>query len=63
MLTRDIQPGAKRRGYGERLLEGLAGRLTREYGRGFSISNLGDMRRFSEDFEIPQPAAVDWGRL
>jgi predicted nuclease of restriction endonuclease-like (RecB) superfamily len=63
LLTRDIQQGAKRGGYGERLLEGLAARLTREYGRGFSISNLWDMRRFFEGFEIPQPTAVDSGSV
>lgn len=63
LLTRDIQQGAKRGGYGERLLEGLAARLTREYGRGFSISNLWDMRRFFEGFEIPQPTAVDSGTV
>jgi len=59
LLTRDVQQGAKRGGYGERLLEGLAARLTREYGRGCSISNLWDMRRFFEGFEIPQPLAVE----
>jgi len=63
LLTRDIQQGAKRGGYGERLLEGLAARLTREFGRGFSISNLWDMRRFFEGFEIPQPTAVDSGSV
>jgi len=61
VLTRDIQQGAKRGGYGERLLEGLAAQLTREYGRGFSISNLWDMRRFFAAFKIPQPPAVDSG--
>jgi predicted nuclease of restriction endonuclease-like (RecB) superfamily len=59
ILTRDIQKGAKRGGYGERLLDGLASRLSREYGPGFSISNLWDMRRFFEAFQIPQPAAVE----
>ena len=59
VLTRDLQHGAKRGGYGERLLEGLAQRLSIEYGRGFSMSNLWDMRRFFAGFEIPQPVAVE----
>ena len=30
---------------------------------GVFVGNLWDMRRFFEGFEIPQPTAVDWGRL
>ncbi len=46
VITRDLQQNAKRGGYGERLLERLAAELAREYGSGYSISNLWDMRRF-----------------
>ncbi len=61
VLTRNIQQRAKRGAYGDRLLEGLSAQLIEEYGRGFSISNLWDMRRFFGSFEIPQPAAVESG--
>jgi predicted nuclease of restriction endonuclease-like (RecB) superfamily len=40
------QGGAKRAGYGERLLERLASDLTARLGRGFSVRNLESMRLF-----------------
>lgn len=48
----------KRAGYGKQLLRGLARVLLRRYGSGYSPSNLNDMRRFFEGFEILQPVAV-----
>ena len=40
------QKGEKRAGYGKRLLEKLSAKLTTEFGRGFSRSNLEYMRNF-----------------
>ena len=40
------QKGAKRAAYGTELLKELSARLTEEFGRGFSKSNLEYMRRF-----------------
>ena len=40
------QKGAKRAAYGAELLKELSGRLTEEFGRGFSAVNLSNMRRF-----------------
>lgn len=40
------QHGEKRAGYGERLVEGLAKRLTARVGKGFSVPNLRNMRQF-----------------
>ena len=40
------QHGAKRAGYGERVLEGLAKRLAARVGKGFSVPNLRNMRQF-----------------
>lgn len=57
-ITQDIQKNVKRAGYGEQLLGGLAKRLTQEYGQGYSVSNLNDMRRFYEAFEILQTPSV-----
>src|SRR4030042_1420829 len=54
IITQDIQKNEKRAGYGEQLLESLAKSLIQEYGRGYSVSNLNDMRRFYEDFQILQ---------
>ncbi len=50
----EIQSKPGRADYGEALLAGLAERLRLEYGAGFSRSNLQDMRRFHEAFEICQ---------
>ncbi len=40
------QQGKGRAAYGEQVLAALAGRLSREFGRGFSLSNLKSMRLF-----------------
>ena len=58
IITEDIQTNQKRVGYGEQLFRGLTKVLIREYGSGYSHSNLKDMRRFFEAFEISQPVAV-----
>ena len=40
------QKGAKRAKYGAEVLKELAARLTEEFGRGFSVKNVENMRRF-----------------
>jgi len=40
------QKGEKRAAYGAELLKELSARLTQEFGRGFSVVNLSNMRRF-----------------
>jgi hypothetical protein len=40
------QRGAKRAKYGTELLKALSARLTREFGKGFSVTNLKLMRQF-----------------
>jgi len=59
IITQDIQKNEKRAGYGEQLLDSLAKSLIQEYGRGYSVSNLNDMRRFYEDFQILQTLSVE----
>lgn len=44
------QKGKDRAGYGRRLIESLAERLTHEFGSGFEASNLWHMRKFYETF-------------
>lgn len=46
------QGGEKRAGYGDALLQGLAERLTEDFGRGFDTSNLRYMRQFYLAFPI-----------
>jgi predicted nuclease of restriction endonuclease-like (RecB) superfamily len=54
IISTEIQRRPGRADYGEALLARLAERLRLEYGPGFSRSNLQDMRRFHEAFEICQ---------
>lgn len=47
-----IQDGEKRAKYGDKVLEELSIKLTKEFGKGFSIRNLRRMRKFYSLFEI-----------
>jgi predicted nuclease of restriction endonuclease-like (RecB) superfamily len=59
------QKGAKRAAYGAELLKELSGRLTEEFGRGFSRSNLQNMRTFFLLWEqrVPQICQTVSGKL
>lgn len=46
------QGGKERAEYGEALLQGLAERLTADFGKGFDVSNLRYMRQFYQAFPI-----------
>lgn len=50
------QRGATRAAYGEMVVEELAERLTAEFGKGFSKSNLEYMRRFYTMYRDRCPA-------
>jgi predicted nuclease of restriction endonuclease-like (RecB) superfamily len=54
VIAQDIQKNVKRAGYGEQLVEQLSAVLTRDYGRGYSATNLWDMKRFFGCFDILQ---------
>jgi predicted nuclease of restriction endonuclease-like (RecB) superfamily len=63
VITQDIQNNEKRAGYGKQLLERLAEALAKEYGQGFSLRNLRDMRRFYEYFTIRQALPAEFGNV
>ncbi len=46
MIVEEELNGANRATYGEKLLKNLSGYLTEEFGRGFSLTNLKQMRQF-----------------
>lgn len=46
IIVEDEQKGKQRAGYGQTLIEELARRLTKNYGKGFTESNLKYMRQF-----------------
>jgi hypothetical protein len=53
-LDRIFKKNEKRAGYGDQMIEELGRRLTADYGQGFSLRNLWDMKRFFADFHILQ---------
>jgi len=57
VITQDIQKNDKRAEYGGQLIEQLSIVLTHDFGRGYSVANLWDMKRFFSCFEILQTAS------
>lgn len=52
VIVEEEQKGGRRAGYGEKLIEALAERLTTEFGHGFTQTNLKYMRLFYSKFPI-----------
>lgn len=46
MLVEEEQEGKERADYGKQILKELSKVLTKEFGKGFSVDNLENMRRF-----------------
>jgi predicted nuclease of restriction endonuclease-like (RecB) superfamily len=53
------QQGKRRAGYGEQLIERLSQDLTQQFGRGFSVRNLEQMRLFYVTWGIPQTPSAE----
>lgn len=54
------QKGSLRADYGEELVKQLSEDLTREFGKGFSMMNLRNMRRLYTEFPIQQTLSVEF---
>lgn len=54
IIVEEEQNGKDRAEYGKQLLKGLSKQLNREFGKGFSIVNLENMRKFYLIYSIPQ---------
>ncbi len=52
VIVEDEQQGQQRAAYGKQQLQHLSEQLTRDYGKGFDVSNLRNMRRFYQSFPI-----------
>ncbi len=46
LIVEEEQKGKERVEYGKQLLKGLSRKLTSEFGKGFSVTNLKQMRKF-----------------
>ena len=51
MIVEEEQNGEDRAGYGEQLLKELSEKLTQEFGRGLSVTNLRNMPCFISHFK------------
>ena len=60
-MVEEEQHGSERARYGAKVLDSLSEYLTREYGRGFSRSNLAGMRRFYLMYQQRDPEIVQSG--
>jgi len=61
IISEETQQHAERAEYGERLIEALAQRLTKQYGNGYSARSLWDVRRFFSEFEILPSPLTEFG--
>jgi predicted nuclease of restriction endonuclease-like (RecB) superfamily len=52
LIVEDEQKGQRRAEYGKKVLIDLSERLTKEFGRGFSVENLDRMRYFYQSYSI-----------
>ena len=59
MIVEDEQGGQKRAAYGKQVLLELAMRLSEEFGAGFDVSNLRNMRRFYLAFPIRETLSLE----
>lgn len=54
IIVEEEQKGKTRAEYGKKILKELSEKLRKEFGRGFSVDNLENMRRFYLTYSIPE---------
>lgn len=59
VIVEHEQEGSSRAAYGKRQLEILSEALTREFGKGFDVTNLRNMRRFFLAFPIRETVSLE----
>lgn len=58
IIVEHEQENQQRADYGKQTLRQLSKELTKEFGKGFSVSNIQFMRRFYQNYQIQQTASV-----
>jgi len=58
IIVEEEQNGKDRAEYGKQLLKGLSKQLNQELGKGFSVVNLENMRKFYLIYSIPQTLSM-----
>ncbi len=61
LIVEEEQQGKERAVYGQQQLQQLAKQLTEEFGKGFDITNLRNMRRFYEAYPIRDALRLELG--
>ncbi|MCK9246575.1 MAG: PDDEXK nuclease domain-containing protein [Anaerolineaceae bacterium] len=59
LIVEHEQQGERRAAYGKQQLEQLSSRLTSEFGKGFDVTNLRNMRRFYQAFPIRETVSPE----
>jgi predicted nuclease of restriction endonuclease-like (RecB) superfamily len=59
LIIEHEQQGESRAAYGQQQLEQLSARLSAEFGKGFDVTNLRNMRRFYEAFPIRETVSLE----
>ena len=59
-IVEEEQNGNKRAEYGKKLMKMLSEKLTKEFGKGFSETNLEQMRKFFKVYGIPQTLSEEF---
>ena len=54
-IVEELQKGEERAEYGKRVIEDLSNQLTERYGKGFSVPNLRNFRKFYVMFQDRKP--------
>ena len=57
IIVEDEQQGKERAEYGKKILKGLSEKLRKEFGKGFSVDNLENMRRFYLTYSISETSS------
>lgn len=63
MIVEEEQQGKERADYGKQLLKGVSEVLTKEFGKGFSTTNLKQMRQFYVVYSIGQTPSDDFKNI
>ena len=62
LIVEDEQQGKARAGYGKQVLKQLSESLTKEFGKGFDLTNLRKMRAFYQCFPIRDAVRLELSR-
>lgn len=60
LIVENEQNGKNRAEYGKETLKNLSGRLTKDFGKGFSVTNLKQMRDFYQTYQIRQTVSDEF---